>query len=150
MTRRFNTRLIRKRRTYTTKEIAALFGMNTRSVQQWIAKGGLSPIEGSLNPYLIYGETLYDFLTQKKQKHKCSLLPDEFYCLKCKCGRNGIHSDTTTTKTEIQIGNQGKFKEIRESRCEVCGTKLFRFYTYQGEVSGEINSRLLPSLNHSL
>lgn len=139
MARRFNTKLIRKRRAYTTKEIAALFSMNTRSVQQWISKSGLSPIEGSLNPYLIDGETLYDFLTQKKQKRKCLLQTDEFYCLKCKCSRNGIASEATITKTETRIGNKGKFKEIRESKCEVCGIKLFRFYTYQGEVSDEIN-----------
>ncbi len=139
MARRFNTKLIRKRRTYTTKEIAALFSMNTRSVQQWIYKSGLLPIEGSSNPYLISGETLYDFMTQKKQKRKCSLLADEFYCLKCKCGRNGIASEATITKTETRIGNKGKFKEIRESKCDVCGIKLFRFYTYQREVSDEIN-----------
>lgn len=139
MPRRFNIKLIRKRRTYTTKEIAALFGMNTRSVQQWIAKSGLPPIEGSSNPYLIYGATLFDFLTQKKQKRKCSLQADEFYCLKCKRGRNGISTEATITKTETRIGNKGKFKEIRESKCEVCGVKLFRFYTYQREVSDEIN-----------
>lgn len=139
MARRFNTKLIKKRRTYTTKEIAALFDMNTRSVQQWIAKSGLSPIEGSSNPYLIYGEALYDFICRKQQKRKCSLLADEFYCLKCKRGRNGISTKTTITKTTTRIGNKGKFKEIRESKCEVCGTKLYRFYTYQGEVSDEIN-----------
>jgi ribosome biogenesis SPOUT family RNA methylase Rps3 len=139
MARRFNTKLIRKRRTYTTKDIAALFGMHTRSVQQWIAKNGLSPIEGSSNPYLIYGETLYDFLTQKKQKRKCSLQANEFYCFKCKCGRDGISVETTITKTATRIGNKGKFKEIRESKCEVCSIKLFRFYTYQREVSDEIN-----------
>lgn len=139
MPRRFNTNLIRKRRTYTTKEIAALFGMHTRSVQQWIAKSGLSPIEGSSNPYLIYGETLYDFLTIKKQKHTCSLQADEFYCFKCKCGRKGIPSEAKITKTETRIGNKGKFKEKRESKCEVCGIKIFRFSTYQREVSDEIN-----------
>lgn len=139
MARRFNTKFIRKRRTYITKEIAALFGMNTRSVQQWIAKGGLSPIEGSSNPYLIYGETLYAFLTIKKQKHKCPLQADEFYCFKCKCGRNGIPSETTITKTEIRMGNKDKFKETRESKCEVCGIKIFRFSTYQREASEEIN-----------
>lgn len=139
MTRRFNTRLIRKRRTYTTKEIAALFGMHTKSVQQWIAKSGLLPITGSSNPYLIYGETLFNFITKKRQKHKCSLQPDEFYCLKCKCGRNGIPSETTITRTETRIGNKGKFKEIRASKCEVCGVKLFRFSTYQGEVANKIS-----------
>lgn len=139
MTRRYNTKLIRKRRTYTTKEIAALFGMHTRSVQQWVAKGRLLPIEGCSIPYLIYGETLFDFLTQKKQKHKCPLLPDEFYCLKCKCARKGILSELAINKTDTRIGNKGKFKEIRTSKCEVCGIKLYRFFTYQKEVPDRIN-----------
>ena len=139
MTRRYNPRLIRKRRTYTTKEIAALFGMHIRSVLQWIARQGLSPIEGSGNPYLIYGEVLYDFLTKKRQKHKCSLQKDEFYCLKCKCGRKGLPAKFSITKTETKMGSKGKFKEIRTSKCEVCGIKLYRFSTYQQEVPDGIN-----------
>jgi hypothetical protein len=134
MNRRYNTRLIRKRRTYTTKEIAALFCMQIRSVLRWIANGDLSPIEGSSNPYLIYGEVLYDFLTKKNQKHKCSLQGDEFYCLKCRCGRKGLPAEFSITKTETKVGNKGKFKEIRTSKCEVCGIKLYRFSTYQKEV----------------
>ncbi len=139
MARRYNTKLIRKRRTYTTKEIAALFGMHTRSVQQWIAKGRLLPIDGCSIPYLIYGETLFDFLTKTKQKHKCPLQPNEFYCLKCKCGRKGIFSELAINKTDTRIGNKGKFKEIRTSKCEVCEIKLYRFSTYQKEVSNRIN-----------
>lgn len=139
MNRRYNTRLIRKRRTYSTKEIAALFGIHTRSVQQWVAKSGLLPIKGSSNPYLIYGDALFNFLTAKRQKRKCSLQADEFYCLKCKCGRKGISTEAVITQTTIRIGNQGKFKEIRTSKCEVCGKKLFRFSTYQGEVTNKIN-----------
>jgi len=139
MASRYNTRLIRKRRTYTTKEIAALFGMHIRSVLQWVAKQGLSPIEGSSSPYLFYGEALYDFLTKKKQKHKCSLLEDEFYCLKCKCRRKGLPTEFSITKTETKIGSKGKFKAIKMSKCEVCGIKLYRFATYQKEVPDRIN-----------
>jgi transposase len=138
MRTRYNTRLIHKRRTYTTKEIAGLFGMHVNSVLKWIRKDNLTPITGSGSPYLIYGEELHSFLTKKKQKHKCKLQADEFYCFKCKCARKGIPADTSIVKTEIRIGNKGKCKAYKISKCEVCVTKLFRFLTYQRETADRI------------
>ncbi len=138
MRTRYNARLIHKRRTYTTKEIAGLFGMHVNSVLHWIRKDNLTPIAGSGSPYLIYGEELYNFLTKKKQKHKCPLQADEFYCLKCKCGRKGLPTEFSSIKTEIRIGSKGKYKAYKISKCEACGTKLFRFFTYQKETADRI------------
>lgn len=139
MNRRYNTRLIRRRRTYSTKEIAALFGMHTRSVQHWIAKEGLPTIEGSSIPYFVYGENLAEFLTKKKQKHKCSLGEDEFYCFKCHCARKSIPAALGVRKTEKRVGNKGKLQGVKTGQCEVCGGKLNRFFTYEKEALEQIN-----------
>ncbi len=139
MRHRYNIRLIRKHRTYLVKEVAALLGIHTRTAQDWISKGGLTPIEGTSNPYLVYGEVLALFLSDRKQSKKCPLGQDEFYCLKCNCARKSVPTELAITKTEISIGNKGKFKETIIGKCEACGTKVNRFSTYEKEVSDEIN-----------
>jgi hypothetical protein len=113
--------------------------MHTRSVQQWISKEGLMPIAGSRNPYLIHGKALAVFLDAKREKHKCALNEHEFYCLKCRCARASVPSELSVVKTNIRIGNKGKFKATKTGRCEVCGTKINRFCTYEQEATNEIN-----------
>ncbi len=113
--------------------------MHTNSVLQWIKKEKLMPIAGSGSPYLVHGEELLSFLCKKRQKHKCPLRADEFYCLKCKCARKGILALFSITKTEIKIGNKGKYKAYKLSKCEICGTKLFRFFSYERETAKRIN-----------
>jgi len=138
MNRRYNPRLIHKRRSYATKEIAGLFGMHVHSVQNWIAKDGLLPIEGISNPYLISGQVLYDFITKRQQKQRCKLQEDELYCLKCRAARKGVPDEFCYIKTEVRIGNRGKFKGTKIGKCEVCHGKICRFFTYEKETSDRI------------
>lgn len=137
MRSRYNTRLIRKRRTYTVKEISALYGLHTKTVQRWISYEHLSTLAGSASPYLIYGETLASFLTIKKQQRKCPLQEDEFYCLKCRCARKSLPSDLKRTETDTRIGN--KWKGVAEGKCQICGSKMYRFFTYERERPEQIN-----------
>lgn len=139
MNRRYNTRLIRKRRTYSTKEVAALFGMHTRSVQYWVAKEGLKPLEGCTFPYLIHGQDLWEFLNKKKQSQKCPLQSDEFYCLKCHCARKSVPAALGVIKTERRVGRKGKLQGIKTGQCGTCGIKLNRFFTYEKETPDGIN-----------
>ncbi len=130
---KYNLRKIKRRRSYTAKEIAGLFGLHPRTVQQWVSRDTLKPIDGSSNPYLIYGEDLAVFLTNKKAKHKCKLQADEFYCLKCHQPRHSIPENISVTETQTKVGRE-KYKQIRNGICDVCGTKLYRFYTYKKTV----------------
>lgn len=139
MRHRYNIKLIRKHRTYIVKEVAALLGVHTRTVQQWVSKDGLPSIEGSLNPYLIHGEALALFLSDRKQSKKCPLGQDEFYCFKCNSARKSVPTELMVAKSEIRIGSKGKFKTTIMGKCEVCGTKLNRFSTYEKEALDEIN-----------
>jgi transposase len=139
MTRKYNPRLIKKRHTYTVREIADLLGMHIGSVRRWIVAGNLIPIEGGSVPYLIYGENLVEFLAKKKQKRKCPLQPDEFYCMKCHCARKSTPTDLSIAYTANKIGKHNKYVGIRNGKCEVCGAKMFRFLTYEKDTSKEIS-----------
>lgn len=139
MRRRYNTSLIKKHRTYNTKDVAALFGMHIESVQRWVANEGLLPIEGGSGPYLIYGQDLVDFLGKKNRKHKHSLQPDEFYCMACHCPRRSTPADMTITKTETQMGKHNQYMGVRSGKCEVCGTKIYRFFTYEREAAEKVS-----------
>jgi transcriptional regulator with XRE-family HTH domain len=135
---KYNIRKIKKRRSYTAKEIAGLFGLHPRTVQQWVSRDTLKPIDGSFNPYLIYGEDLAVFLAQKKAKHKCTLQEDEFYCLRCRQPRRSLPENITTTETDTKVGKE-KYKLTKSGVCAVCGTKLYRFATYKKAVQLKIN-----------
>jgi len=134
-----NPRLIHQRRSYTTKEIAALFGKHVHTVQDWVSKGGLSPIEGISNPYLISGQVLYEFITKRRAVKRCKLKEDECYCLKCRAARKGVTGKVRYLKTNVRIGNKGKFKGRKIGQCEICGGRISRFFTYEKEALGVIN-----------
>jgi transcriptional regulator with XRE-family HTH domain len=135
---KYNIRKIKKRRSYTAKEIAGLFGLHPRTVQQWVSRDTLKPIDGSSNPYLIYGEDLTIFLDEKRQKRKCTLQDDEFYCLRCRQPRRSLPENVTKTETDTKVGKE-KYKLIKNGVCQVCGTKLYRFYTYKKTVQLKIS-----------
>lgn len=130
---KYNLRKIRKRRSYTAKEIAGLFGLHPRTVQQWVSRENLKPVEGSCSPYFIYGEDLANFLANKKQKHKCTLQEDDFYCIRCRTARKSLPNKVTLTETDTKVGKE-KYKLIKNGICEICGLKLCRFYTYKKTV----------------
>ncbi len=138
MRRKYNPRIIRKHRSYATKEVAALLGVHSRTVQNWVSQEGLTPIEGSANPYLIHGEVLAQFLKKRMQSKKCKLGEGESYCFKCCTGRKSLPSAVVITKTDIKIGSKGKFKKAISGLCEVCGTKINLFSTYEKEASTKI------------
>ena len=135
---KYNLRKIKRRRSYTAKEIAGLFGLHPRTVQQWVSRDTLKPIAGSSNRYLIYGEDLAIFLGEKRQKHKRTLQEDEFYCLRCRQPRRSLPENVTASETDTKIGKE-KYKLIKSGLCEVCGTKLYRFATYKKTVQLKIS-----------
>jgi hypothetical protein len=113
--------------------------MHVHSVQNWVANDGLIPMEGISNPYLISGQVLYEFITKRQAAQRCKLQEDECYCLKCRAARKGVPGQFCYIKTDVRIGNKGKFKGRKFGRCEVCGGKISRFFTYEKEASGVIN-----------
>lgn len=137
MRRKYNPHMVKRHFTYTTKDIAALFGTCEKTVQRWIAMEGLVPVEGSRNPYLIKGATLSTFLLARAKKSKTHLQPDDFYCLKCRVARKGKAESVRMKRTETRMGKD-RYMGIKMAECEVCGRQINRFFTYPKDEANKI------------
>jgi excisionase family DNA binding protein len=85
MAKRPNPRAIKAARTYTIEEAALALGVTPATVRAWV-KAGL-PLMKSRRPFLILGDALRRFLTDRAQGSKIPLRPDQLYCFTCKARR---------------------------------------------------------------
>ena len=115
--RKYNTRRISLKISYSVQEIAELFGIHKNAALNWI-KAGLKIIDQK-KPYLINGADLVEFLNmrQKKRKHKCK--PDEFYCFKCRLPRKPLLGS-------IQITPRNIHRLKITAKCSACLTRVFK------------------------
>lgn len=115
--RKYNTRRISLKLSYSVQEIAELFNIHKHAVLIWI-RSGLKIIDQK-KPYLINGTDLTEFLNnrQKKRKHKCK--QHEFFCFKCRLPRSSLPDHIRiTTRNQHRLKISGK--------CEVCQTSIFK------------------------
>lgn len=126
--RKYSTRRISSKVSYTIHEIAELFSLHKNSVSTWI-KSGL-PIIDNKKPYLINGADLIQFLNirQKKRKHICKSY--ELYCCKCRLPRKP-HPNS------VIIENRNMYRLKISARCEICQTKMFKDANVQKRIEIE-------------
>ena len=67
MSKKYEARKIKTKRSYTFKEIADLLGLHIRTIQSWHTDGMLT-LEGSNNPYLVMGTDVQNYIKQQKLK----------------------------------------------------------------------------------
>lgn len=115
--RTYNTRLIRRKSSYSVQDVAELFRLHKNAVLRWL-RDGLDRIDEK-KPYFIYGETLAEYLQQKQQKRKHKCASDEFFCCKCRMPRKPWEH-----LVDIKIQNQKKL--IISGVCVACGTAIRR------------------------
>lgn len=77
-----NYRHVKIHRTYTTEEIAELFGTHKNTVRNW-HKNGLAAIDDK-RPMLFHGKILAAYLQAKRTKHKRPCKVGEIYCIRCR------------------------------------------------------------------
>lgn len=123
---KYNTRLIKARKSYTPQEIAGLFGISKWTCFRWL-KSGLAPMELNTNPLLIMGSGLMAFLRTKQAQRGVKLRPDEYYCLKCRAAVKAKNGTEKRVKTGQRIGRQNKEQYKKVALCERCQTKINRF-----------------------
>ena len=116
--------LIKKDKTYTSKELAATLRVHVRTIQKWHGKG--MPALPNTFPLLFKGEAVKAYLLQKRKKQKQPLQADEFLCMHCHAPRRSVRGCV-----QIVSGCQmGKFQQYRiTGKCETCGTKISRLVT---------------------
>ena len=75
--RKYNPNLVRSRRSYTLEEIAEIYTLHIRTVQDWHING-LKSIDPNRKPLLVLGEEIRRYLKQKSQKRKHKLIRMNF------------------------------------------------------------------------
>ena len=113
--KRYNTRLIKTTWPYTVQEIALLFHVHKNAVLRWIKEG--LHADKIRNEYLIRGDGLLRFLSdrQQKKKHKCAT--NEFFCFKCR-GPRRAYLDIA----DVVIISPNRFR--LKGLCAECGTPV--------------------------
>lgn len=81
-----NPRLAKLHRNYTIPEAAKVLGVHKNTVSRWIKDQGLEAVTDK-RPYLIRGDALRAFLTEKRSRHRTACPPGYLYCLPCRTRR---------------------------------------------------------------
>ena len=118
---------LKLRRTYSIKEISIILEVHPHTVRRW-QEAGLKPISPDVIPRLFFGKAVRDFLNNRWSKYKAKLLPDEFYCLRCRAVTKSVPNDLRIEHTENRIGLSDK-QAIIYGICAVCGSALRRYST---------------------
>jgi hypothetical protein len=117
--RKYNTRLIKERLSYSTQDIVILFNLHKRTVQEWYTQG--LPKIDERKPYLVLGANLKTFINKRQGKRKKSCKSNEFYCFKCKEPRTSWES-----LANIKFINEKSIMVI--GICIQCKTRLNKIY----------------------
>lgn len=126
MSKKYNTRLIRARRSYSPKEIADVFGVDKRTCFRWIDER-LKVMQENTNPLLIMGYELKKFLKSKQSKGKIKLGKNEYYCLRCRRAVKEKTGSAMTVETGKRIGKENRKQLCKIADCELCGLRVRKF-----------------------
>ncbi len=130
MSKKYEVRKIKTKRSYTFKEIADLFDVHVRTIQAWHVDG-LVTLEGSNNPYLVMGIDVQNYIKQQKQKHKVALKENEFYCISCR--KAVTPTEVFSNSNGIKMGGN-KQSVILSGVCPTCNRKVNRFTTNEQSI----------------
>lgn len=112
--RTYNTRLIKRNRSYTVQDVATLFQISTNAVLRW----GLTFMEGK-KPQRIHGGELINHLNAKQSNRRHTCKANELYC--CKCRRPQTvweNAAELIIRTPKQLNITGL--------CAICNTPAYR------------------------
>lgn len=116
----YNPNFIKSTLSYSINDIAELYGLHKRTVQQWL-KQGLQRIDNK-KPYLIMGAELKRFIKYKRSKTKQKCQPNEFYCCKCRGPQKSRQNIV-----DINLINDRQI--LIMGVCSECHTKINRLST---------------------
>jgi len=124
-----NPNKVRKYRTYTRKELAAVFGVCPDTINAW-RRAGMPAIKEHC-PFLYKGDAVREFLRKKRISKKVPLKENEFYCMRCKAARVSISDIINVQETGKMLGDSSK-QIIKRGVCNECGAGLCRMSKQSG------------------
>ncbi len=113
--RTYNVRLVKATWPYTVQEIADLFKLHKNVVLRWLKEGLYADRDS--RPFLIRGDELSRFLSERMATRRTKCAPDQFYCFKCRGPRKaylGIADVAIESPTTLRL----------TSICAVCSTRV--------------------------
>ena len=117
MSRRHDPRRAKSHRTYTVKELAALFDIHPSTVHDW-HRDGLLPIDMK-RPFLFSGADVQAHLVRRRESEKRPCGPGQIYCVACKKVR---FPEGGTVGFQPVSATSGNFV----GACPVCQRPIYR------------------------
>lgn len=114
---RLNPRRAKLHRSYTTEEIADLFGVHKNTVRNW-TKAGLKAIDRQ-RPLLFLGSELFAFLSRRRAVNRQRCGRGELFCLRCKAPRMPLNR-------QLQYSPQTPLLGCLRGICGHCGARMNR------------------------
>lgn len=121
MKRSYDFHRVRSHRPYTIATLAALLGVDKRTVRRWIEHDGLDvAIVDHSRPIILQGSKVkaWGIARQKAKRRPCGF--GEMYCVRCKAPRR-INPDS------FQIVQHNQSKLTVKGDCQTCSLTLRRF-----------------------
>jgi hypothetical protein len=108
-------------------ELAGLLHVHVRTVQSW-RKRGMTPIDPDDRPWLFIGSEIQRYLSREQKARKCPLKEDEFYCPRCRRGRNSHPAEVHLVDAGRKMGRTDIQVQIK-GMCQSCECPMTLFST---------------------
>lgn len=118
-------KLLRDRRTYSTRELSKILCVHMTTTQKW-CRCGMRPIDPDTVPSVFFGAEVRRFLSERRGKVKLGI--GEFYCVRCRAPRRPQVGTFRAIETGRTIGRNSEQIEL-QGTCRICQGKLRRFST---------------------
>ncbi|MGJ0511032.1 helix-turn-helix domain-containing protein [Methylocystis sp.] len=131
MARRYNAGLVKRHRSYSIPEAAALLGVHKHTISRWIDDG--LPVIERKRPLLIHGTDLRAFIKARQPK-KQPCRPGEMFCVRCSAPKRPAYDVADFIPTKAGRG-------LLRGLCPDCGGLIHRFVTEAkiGAVCGDLS-----------
>ncbi|MGB0906780.1 MAG: helix-turn-helix domain-containing protein [Maricaulaceae bacterium] len=118
MKRTYDPRKVKRHRSYTVQDLAALYEVGPNTVRQWIKKQGLPVIEGSY-PTLMHWAEIRRWIIDWQSARKWTCAANEMSCLRCQAPRK-VKAGT------FRVTESNKELLMMHGDCETCGRAMNR------------------------
>ena len=115
--RRLNPNRVKLHRTYSTRELADLFGVTKNTVREW-HRNGLQALD-HCRPTLFAGQMVRAFIAARNACRKRPCSPGTLYCFRCRDGRAPAGGRADYVPINDLSGNL-------RAICEACETMMHR------------------------